>query len=323
MRVLSISSTEIEINTVKYRICKEIGTDNNSKTYLAENLLDNKIYGVKLFAEGDERNVPEISIMSKINHDSIIEWKESMRSNEVSFCNKEDEEAFKVSKLERGFVVEYPKKGNLLDLIENLTMLPEIVARAYAKQLMNAVEHLHSQHVTHRDIKLDNLFLDENDCLKLGGFGISKIFSEGTMCTEKVGTERYYAPEILLGAEYDPFAADVFAIGVTIFGLVCGYFPFSNASFDDELYSLIIDQNWDEFWLLHEEIYPNNPVSQRMCLREFFERLLCPNPAERVTIKEIKNLSWMKMFILDKMQVGSWITEIAKKQKKDSSFSSC
>mmetsp|Transcript_15948 Transcript_15948/g.18328 ORF Transcript_15948/g.18328 Transcript_15948/m.18328 type:complete len:325 (-) Transcript_15948:231-1205(-) len=309
--------------TPKYRVIKEIGAGIKTKVFLAESVVDCKRYAVKLVAEGDTRESIEESILSRLDHESVIQWKESVQLEDLTFFCKEDQEVCKELKLSRGFVMEYAAKGDCIELIQKLKMLPEPVARSYAQQLLNVIEHLHSNQIAHRDIKLDNIFLDEQYCLKLGDFGASQVFPQGEMINLTVGTERYFAPEILLETEYDPFIADVFAMGVSIFELVCGYSPYVEASLNDELYSLIVEENWEEFWSIHKEIQPSSPVVTRASLRSYFEAVLCPDPERRIPISEIKNLEWAKIPTMDKTKVASWVIEIAKKQKVDLMVSSC
>lgn len=76
--------------------------------------------------------------------------------------------------------------------------LTEIEARYYIKQVLEAVKFIHSKKVIHRDIKLGNLFLDEQMQIQLGDFGLAAVLKEKTerrfsMC----GTPNYIAPEIL------------------------------------------------------------------------------------------------------------------------------
>ena len=318
----AITSAETEAKAFKYQIYHELSSGKKSRRYLAENTIDNKIYQLELFVKDDEQVLPDLSIISHIKHDSIIQIKESVRISEVRFLNSEVEKACKVMKLEEGLVIDCVTRCTLLNLLQQLGTLPEVVARSYTKQLLDALECLHDQQIAHCDLKLDSLFLDTHYCLKLGGLEASKDFSKKVMCSERIGTKRHLAPETLLNTEYDPFAADIFALGVAVFGLINGYLPFDSASLEDELYVLIVDEKWEKFWSLHEEIFPSNTRLGRANLREFFERLLCPNPERRATIAEIGNLDWMKIPMIDREQVGSWIIEIAKKQKKDFLLSS-
>ena len=109
----------------------------------------------------------------------------------------------------------------------------------------------------HRDLKLENLVLDQAWNLKLIDFGLACPLT-GTnqrgFCHrgEKVGTEGYMAPEVLLDCKYQPAMADIFALGVIIFSIYTGVMPFGKAMISDSYYELICLRKTDLFWRVHE-----------------------------------------------------------------------
>jgi serine/threonine protein kinase len=111
----------------------------------------------------------------------------------------------------------------------------------------------------HRDIKLENILVDSHFNLKLCDFTFSKTLEEGSSCGvffERVGTERFMAPEILEGKPYKGTAADVFSLGVVIFILVTGVMPFSTSSSpDDELYQFIYKEDFKAYWEHLEKMF--------------------------------------------------------------------
>ena len=183
---------------------------------------------------------------------------------------------------------------DMFSLIMKFDMLPEIIVRSYARQLIDALESLHDQRVAHGDLNLESILLDENLCLRLSD-------------VRALACER----------EHD--AADIFSLGVTIFELYCGHSPFETASPEDPIYSLVAEGAWEDFWAIHEEICSYKGVILHTHIKEFLQSLLCP---ERPSIKEIKNLAWMKKTCLEPLKVRSWIMEIAKKRKIELSFPS-
>ena len=85
--------------------------------------------------------------------------------------------------------------------------------------------YCHSRCIAHRDIKLENLLMDEQGILKIIDFGFSTCIPNDKMVKMFCGTPSYMAPEIVLKKEYCGPPADVWALGVLLYALLCGYFP--------------------------------------------------------------------------------------------------
>jgi len=102
----------------------------------------------------------------------------------------------------------------MYEFILNTGEFNQRMARFYFKQLMEAICMIHSIGASHRDIKFENVLLDENFNLKLTDFGFSTIRPVSTTIG---GTTGYMAPEIFEGKEYNGQKADIFAAGVLAF----------------------------------------------------------------------------------------------------------
>ena len=86
---------------------------------------------------------------------------------------------------------------------------------------------------------LENLLLDESGTVKIIDFGFSTIVPPGKKLKIFCGTPSYMAPEIVARKEYSGFCADVWAMGVLLYALLCGSFPFRGQN-DRELYRKIV-----------------------------------------------------------------------------------
>jgi serine/threonine protein kinase len=97
-------------------------------------------------------------------------------------------------------------------------------------QILDGVDHLHKKGWAHRDLKLQNFFLDSNCVLKIGDFGMLKFYAGAPLLTTKLGTEEYMAPEMLDPdcKEYLGPPVDIFALGVNLFIIHTARFPFQN-----------------------------------------------------------------------------------------------
>lgn len=125
-------------------------------------------------------------------------------------------------------IMEYVSGGELRKYLNDKGMLlGEKEARDFFVQLTYAVEYCHSRGIVHRDLKLENLLLTDidNKQIKIIDFGISGS-STGKSETSIVGSLPYMAPESLLGkASFDP-SIDLWAMGIILYLLINGGFPF-------------------------------------------------------------------------------------------------
>ena len=116
--------------------------------------------------------------------------------------------------------------GELFSQVVDNGSLSEDDARFYFRQIMEAVMYCHERKLCHRDMKLENLLLDESrKVVKITDFGFAKNLADEAAKTV-LGTAVYVAPEVLSGAEYDGFKVDTWACGVVLFAMVGGFMPF-------------------------------------------------------------------------------------------------
>ena len=119
----------------------------------------------------------------------------------------------------------------------------EMRGRFFIRQITSAVEHLHQIGIAHRDLKLENFLVNEDMQLMMNDFGSSTNENISTL-NQYCGTRVYMAPEIILHKTYDGRKADIFSVGVILFILVQGGFPFLSATEDDEYFSLLIQNKF-------------------------------------------------------------------------------
>jgi serine/threonine protein kinase len=96
--------------------------------------------------------------------------------------------------------------------------------------LTEGLKYLHQKNIVHRDIKLENIFCTENNKVKIGDLGMSKIIYRDTdMISTRVGTPIYFAPEVIQHQMYS-FPVDVWALGCTFYYLATLEHPFKEAT---------------------------------------------------------------------------------------------
>lgn len=122
-------------------------------------------------------------------------------------------------------------QGDLLARIQERGPIDEREARNHAAALVSAVSALHRAGYCHRDIKLENLLLSFEGDLLLADFGCAEPLDE-PLNRGSVGSPAYMPPEVVRGEAVNGEAADVWSIGVVLYALVAGEFPFEMAMHD-------------------------------------------------------------------------------------------
>jgi serine/threonine protein kinase len=146
------------------------------------------------------------------------------------------------------------------------TPLPKREFFTVCAELIAAVNACHSQKLAHLDIKPSNILIDKYGRAKLADFGISQIIQDGVSQQFK-GTPAFVAPEILRKAPYDPFKADIWSLGMTLYKLATGELPglFASRVFRSGL--------------LHSVL----PTKIAKVILQMIE----PNPAKRIKLEDI------------------------------------
>ena len=114
---------------------------------------------------------------------------------------------------------------SFFNVILNIGNKTEDVARYFFNQIVNAVDHMHARDIAHLDLKPENILMDEDLTVKIADFGFATNQNVGFL-TEFNGTRPYMAPELIERRTYNGKQADVFSIGVILYFLATGYYPF-------------------------------------------------------------------------------------------------
>eukprot|EP00071_Canis_lupus_P045495 XP_022279052.1 uncharacterized serine/threonine-protein kinase SgK494 isoform X7 [Canis lupus familiaris] len=113
---------------------------------------------------------------------------------------------------------------DLYSLWSSVGCFAEASIRLFAAELVLVLCYLHDLGIIHRDVKMENILLDEQGHLKLTDFGLSRHLPQGARAYTICGTLQYMAPEVLSGGPYN-HAADWWSLGVLLFSLATGKFP--------------------------------------------------------------------------------------------------
>ena len=162
------------------------------------------------------------------------------------------------------------------------------IAKKIFKQVLLGVKYIHSYNIAHRDIKIENILFDSNDGkIKLIDFSISTIVkSENKLINEPGGSMHYQSPEFFdtdNNGYYNPFIADIWAIGISLYIFIFEEFPF-DADSELELGIKICDKPFK---------YPYNPENKDF--EELINFMLNKDLKKRKTdIDEILNCNYFK-----------------------------
>ncbi|KAJ1688818.1 hypothetical protein LUZ63_012973 [Rhynchospora breviuscula] len=285
----------------KYEVGRLLGQGTFAKVYLAKNLKSGQTVALKAFDKEKvfkvgltEQIKREISVMKMVNHPNIIKLYEVMATKKKIY-----------------FVMEYAKGGELFQKIAKGGRVKEEIAHRYFRQLIDAVDFCHSRGIYHRDLKLENLLLDEEDNLKVTDFGLSALIrseQQGGLLHTTCGTPAYVAPEVLSKKGYDGAKTDMWSCGVILFVLVAGYLPFH-------------DLNLMEMYKKIQKGEFKCPSWFSSRLKKLLHKILDPDPSTRLTVEGIKGMSWYrKGFDRDQVPKEKKIKEnatVVKKEKRE------
>lgn len=178
-------------------------------------------------------------------------------------------------------VMEYAGGGDLLKYIKTKGPLKEPEARTLFRQIIYGIGHIHSRHILHRDIKLDNILLDVEGGVKICDFGVSKLASKAETIKEQCGTPAYIAPEVINDEGYNGFYIDHWSLGVLLYAMICADVPFKAQNMK-ELLEVITTT----------PVPFNCPISENA--KDLILGLLKIDPCKRLSIPEILSHPWMK-----------------------------
>ncbi|NXS59392.1 DCLK3 kinase, partial [Brachypteracias leptosomus] len=259
-----------------YEIGRTIGDGNFAVVKECRHCDSNQIYAMKIVDKSklkgkEDMMESEILIIRSLSHPNI-----------VSLIEVYETEA------EIYLILEYVPGGDLFDAIIESVKFTEHDAAVMITDLCEALVYIHSKNIVHRDLKPENLLVqhnaDKSTTLKLADFGLAKQVTKPifTVC----GTPTYVAPEILAEKGYG-LEVDMWAAGVILYILLCGFPPFRSQERDQEELFQIIQLGHYEFL----SPYWDNISA---AAKDLITRLLIVDPQKRYTARQVLQHPWIR-----------------------------
>ena len=220
----------------------------------------------------------EVQIFKRITHPNIIKY---LGSEEIH-CNL--------------FIyLEYLPRGNIKSLINNCPLVDEKIIKKYIKGIVNGIYYLHNKGIVHRDIKAENILLDDDGTVKLTDFGCSGqiveldevLLNESNLLSSLKGTLLWMAPEVINQEKYGR-KADVWSLGCTLLEILTGRNPWNNLNIENYYQAL--------FKIGRSNEVPEIPTMMNIPndLRDFLNCCLRRNFNDRPSIEELQNHHYLK-----------------------------
>ena len=262
----------------KYIIKKLLGRGSFGRVFLAQNITTLEYIAMKEIPKTsedlltDSEIMDEIEILKNLDHPDIVRIMEFYNTEESYYI-----------------INEYCPCGELFEQINN--QFSETQIAVMFRQILSGLAYLHSNNIIHRDLKLENILIQEIEksretnedlfILKIIDFGTAKIFDKNKKAKAIVGSSYYIAPEVI-NKKYNR-ECDLWSAGVILYMFIVGHAPFDGGS-DKEIMEKVKKGN-----------YPKNEERWKKASKEvkdLINKLLIYEPSKRLTAFEALKHPW-------------------------------
>jgi serum/glucocorticoid-regulated kinase 2 len=215
-----------------FEILKLLGKGAFGTVVLSQKKSNEKLFAIKILNKKEiiENNQiahakAEKAILGHVNHPFIVGLEYAFQTDSKLY-----------------FVLEFMQGGDLYQCLSKAKQFSEKQAKFYTACIALALGHLHKKNYIHRDLKLENILLDEMGYAKLTDFGMAKFINNEQKALTFCGTPHYLSPEVILGRGHNR-PTDWWSLGVLIYEMIYGAPPFINTN-RGELYKKIVRENF-------------------------------------------------------------------------------
>ena len=257
----------------KFKVNKSLGKGGFGQVFLAEDKKTKSQVAIKYLdfkgmeEYGRDKIVQEGQLLFKFNHKNIIKFEDFTYNNSRAIL-----------------IMELAKGGDLKHRIEEQEKIgpfKEEIILTWFLELCIVIKYIHQCHIIHRDLKPQNIFLTEDNHIKLGDFGIAKVLNSttGKGFFTKIGTYYYMSPELINGKEYS-YSCDIWSLGIILYELCLLKNPLGHIVDLQKLINTIVNEDLTK---LDENCEKNYSVET--C--NLIKKILVKNPDERPSIDQI------------------------------------
>ncbi|KAI1099300.1 Pkinase-domain-containing protein [Jackrogersella minutella] len=245
LAAVKILSRDVNLNTQPGSIAELDKWDRSRNEYNAENRIPFTI----------ER---EVAIMKLIDHPNIVKLYDIWENHSEIYL-----------------VLEYVPCGDFYGYLDQHGRLPEAEAMFFFRQILSALEYVHSFNICHRDLKPENILVTENNQLKITDFGMSALHQGPRhMLKTSCGSPHYAAPELIGPGCYRGDKADIWSLGVILYASLVHALPF-------------VDENIARLLAKVERGLYRMPSFVSHEAHDLISRILVSDPEKRVSSQEI------------------------------------
>jgi len=243
------------------------------------------LIGNELKVSQQLRGLPNLRILC-----DVIDYEDHLflfySAPQVSPKNQEKDQAPKAQSFSKnGSIISTPnnREMNLLDYLKQVKKVAdEEEARFIFGQVVKCLMDCHERNVVHRDLKLPAVFINPiTRHVRLGDFSQAAILERpDQLLSDRKGSPAYVSPEILIGKPYQPMQSDNWALGIILYALLSGTFPFLEST-PKQLFEKILGGQMS---------FPEDSFTLTTC--QLIRGLLRSDPNQRFTANHVLNHDW-------------------------------
>ena len=227
-----------------------------------------KIYDKNLIDDEEKKNSikNEIFILKQLSNENIMKLYDVINTNRHLYL-----------------FLEYINGISLLEYIQKSEnkRIEEKICKKIFYQIVKAISYCQNKNICHRDIKLENILIINDNNIKLIDFGFAIKCNRNDFQEFFCGTLYYMPPEIVNKQKYIPFYSDIWSLGVLLYTMLYGRFPFKSKK-EEELFELINKAKL---------VFPTN-VNISDEAKKLLMKIIVIKPSKRLSLENILNDPW-------------------------------